>query len=233
MTDFNISMTAVRSFRGVSMGKVHKGFWEAMGDPTCYGPSGNPTSTTGRSNTTLQVELNAASLYRTIVSTIQAAVDIIKFTAMHLFHHISDPIDSSWLGHDRDVRFQSMYAQAEQWILTLIPQEDIGSVSSDISIDARNQRSHARSSKRKRLYIAGHSLGGALATSKQNRQQRMPSKVTDRIQSFSCKDAAIGKPVAPKLLRSLHVWSAKDRKCWLYASFYSTCCPENISSCVQ
>lgn len=117
-----------------SMGKVHKGFWEAMGDPA---PRTLPNDSTFR------IELNGASLYRTVMSAVDAVLQVVKFAALHLFHHFSDPVDNSWIGFDTDIRSQSMFAQAENHVLNLC--QNIG----DEPV---------------RLYVAGHSLGGALAT---------------------------------------------------------------------
>lgn len=148
VTDCNIGMKEIKSSSGISMGRVHKGFWEAMGEPAAV----------KRDDSTLHIQLNAASLYRTVSSTIQAAVTIAKFTALQLIHHVTDPVDSSWIGHDTDIRNHSLYAQAEQWIMDLVAHEG---ASSDSAVDLQ-----AMARSRKRLFITGHSLGGALATSK-------------------------------------------------------------------
>lgn len=136
VTDFNIGMMDVRTPSGVSMGKVHRGFWEAMGE-SCPAPA--------QRSTTLQVQLSSASLYRTITSTVQAAAEIGKFAIDQLLHHVSDPIDNSWIGYDIDIRHHSMYAQAEGWIMELINRQQ-------------------ESISKKRFYVGGHSLGGALGT---------------------------------------------------------------------
>ncbi|KAI9252390.1 Alpha/Beta hydrolase protein [Phascolomyces articulosus] len=165
VTDFNIGMTEIRSPSGVSMGRVHKGFWEAMGEPD-RSPTTTGQHTPPQRGATLQIELNAASLQRTVVSTVQAAIDIGKFTVNELISHVSDPIDNSWIGYDRDVRHHSLYAQAEEWIMALIGHQNHLHPTDDEAVELNDYPStrHPSSPRRKQLYIAGHSLGGALAT---------------------------------------------------------------------
>jgi putative lipase involved disintegration of autophagic bodies len=74
----------------------------------------------------------------------QAAFKIIHFLTTNLFHHVKEPIDSSWVGSNIDIRTKSMYIQAEQHILNLI----------------------TTNPRKKKLFITGHSLGGALSTGK-------------------------------------------------------------------
>ncbi|KAI8139697.1 Alpha/Beta hydrolase protein [Fennellomyces sp. T-0311] len=158
VTDFNIGMADVRSPSGVSMGKVHQGFWEAMGDPK------KPSHEEPQRSATLQIELNAASLYRTLRSTVSAVTDIGRFAFQELLNHISDPIDNSWIGHDRDIRNRSMYVQAEEWIMALMGNQNHLHSTDDEAVDLNDHFSIRSGSRRKHFYVAGHSLGGALAT---------------------------------------------------------------------
>ena len=144
------------------MGKVHKGFWNAMGNPNRTAASAGQAP---QRSATLQIELNAASLQRTVVSTVQAAIDIGKFTVNELISHVADPIDNSWIGYDRDVRHHSLYAQAEEWIMALIGHQNHVHPTDDeaVELDDYPPTRHLPP-RRKRFFIAGHSLGGALAT---------------------------------------------------------------------
>ncbi|RCH77841.1 hypothetical protein CU098_001662, partial [Rhizopus stolonifer] len=116
----------------ISMGKetarVHKGFWDAMGATTIA--ENVPEE--------LHLDLRHASLTQSISSAVMAIVSIIKFVSLSVFQNVTDPIDTSWLTTS-DVRYTSLYSQAENSILKSIGPE-------------------------KRLFITGHSLGGALAT---------------------------------------------------------------------
>ena len=163
-----MSMTEVKSKWG-SMGKVHKGFWKAMGEPkrrsfTDEGHSTeNNVQTTATSNgPILRIELINTSVYRTIVSAIQGLVKIVQFLTFNLFHHVKEPIDSSWIGPDMDIRTNSMYTQAEEHILELIRRQ------TSHHTEHKSGLSHGDTmkKKRKRLFITGHSLGGAMGTSK-------------------------------------------------------------------
>ncbi|KAG0175822.1 hypothetical protein DFQ29_006976 [Apophysomyces sp. BC1021] len=131
VTNITVGMKEINS-----MGKVHKGFWEAMGEPTPH---------TLPHNSTFKIELNGASLYRTVMSAVNAVLEIVRFATRHMLHHFSDPVDSSWIGFDTDIRSRSMFSQAEGHIL-------------DICQNSKDQPI--------RLYITGHSLGGAMATTK-------------------------------------------------------------------
>jgi hypothetical protein len=182
-----IKMTEVKSPWG-SMGRVHKGFWKAMGEPTYrrkqsdegYSELDHVTGTMTKEAATsptggpiLRIELINTSVYRTIVSAIQGLGKIIQFVTFNLFHHVKEPIDSSWMGPDTDIRTNSMYSQAEQHILDLIHREidEAGKqnrrrsgLSRGTSATSLEQQKNKK--KRKRLFITGHSLGGAMGTSK-------------------------------------------------------------------
>ncbi|KAI9343392.1 Alpha/Beta hydrolase protein [Pilaira anomala] len=173
LTNITMNMTNVISSWG-PMGRVHKGFWKAMGEPkkrqttTDEGNSTNNDQTTPRSTTEgpiLKIELINTSVYRTIVSAIQGLGKIIKFVSTNLFHHVKEPIDSTWIGPDTDIRSNSMYTQAEEHILALIQRNEEENTKRD---RRRSGLSHGSttttSKKKKRLFITGHSLGGAMGT---------------------------------------------------------------------
>ncbi|KAG0175124.1 hypothetical protein DFQ28_005035 [Apophysomyces sp. BC1034] len=151
LTNINIAMGEVRAPWG-SMGEVHKGFWEAMGDP-------RPACATPAQAATVRIELSNTSLYRTIMSTLQAAIKIVQFLTKNLFQHVAEPVDNSYLGHDSDIRSYSMYAQGEQYIMSLINHSHSEKLVPDAKIKLRNGIQRP-----KRLFITGHSLGGALGT---------------------------------------------------------------------
>ncbi|KAI8877402.1 alpha/beta-hydrolase [Backusella circina FSU 941] len=167
LTNVTVKMTKVQSSWG-PMGRVHKGFWNAMGDP--LGHTKRSTSPKSNSNNddqtpTLRIELINTSVYRTIVSAIQGAAKIIKFVSTNLFRHVKEPVDSTWIGPDADIRSHSMYAQAEHYILQLMMKE----TSTSIESRRRSGLSHGSDKvfdkkKKKRLFITGHSLGGAMGT---------------------------------------------------------------------
>lgn len=163
-------MTDVKSPWG-SMGRVHKGFWKAMGEPkkrqSEESHGDHPTSTKPASNgPILRIELINTSVYRTIVSAIQGLGKIIKFVSTNLFHHVKEPVDSSWMGPDTDIRSNSMYALAEEHILELIKRDNDHSKQSRRRSGLSHGSTTAPSKKKKRLFITGHSLGGAMSTSK-------------------------------------------------------------------
>lgn len=154
-------MTKVESAWG-PMGKVHQGFWKAMGEPR----KKMERKVTDR-RPILRIVLNNTSIFKTILSALKGAAKILHFLSINLFHHVNEPIDSTWIGPDKDIRTHSMYAQAEEYILKLIQQ----SMPSDPRPASRGSglSSHGRTSafkKKKRLFITGHSLGGAMGTSK-------------------------------------------------------------------
>ncbi|CAO3685134.1 unnamed protein product [Rhizopus stolonifer] len=151
ITNATYHMTQVKTPKGGSMGKVHRGFWEAMGEAKKKKKSENAGTIARR---ILRIELNNTSVYRTIISAIKAAGKILHFLSSNLFHHVREPIDSTWIGPHTDIRSQSMYTQAEGYILELIKSRD--SPGPGLS-------SHGKKNK-KRLFITGHSLGGAMGT---------------------------------------------------------------------
>lgn len=160
-------MTQVKSPWG-SMGRVHQGFWKAMGEPNKKrmdeGHLENVQTTPTPTGPILRIELINTSVYRTIVSAIQGLGKIIQFLTFNLFYHVKEPIDSTWMGPDTDIRSNSMYAQAEEQILELIQGHK-----QNTSSRRRSGLSHGSTTvkkKRKRLFITGHSLGGAMGTSK-------------------------------------------------------------------
>jgi hypothetical protein len=104
-------------------------------------------------------------------------------------------VDSRWLGEHVDLRSQNLFVQAESWIMSLVNRDlteakgenavvpDVGetdSSSTDEQASDHNKKAKRRSvdntmnqrpsvrqgGSRKRLFITGHSLGGALSTSK-------------------------------------------------------------------
>ncbi|KAI9272624.1 Alpha/Beta hydrolase protein [Phascolomyces articulosus] len=160
ITNVNTGLCQVRGRNGSNMGKVHKGFWKAMGDPPIrqhayqyhqeqHGTSnlddGNMTHIHDNSTSRVQIVLNNTSLYRTIASAVQAVIQVLQFLTLNVFHYVSDPVDSSWTGPDVDVRTNTMFSQAEKHIMELL-------------------RHNRHDSKHRRLFITGHSLGGALGT---------------------------------------------------------------------
>lgn len=183
LTNVTMNMTEVKSSWG-PMGKVHKGFWKAMGEPmkrrrraTANDSSSSDDHETGKSpsstedgstanGSVLRIELINTSVYRTIVSAVQGAGKIIKFLSTNLFHHVKEPIDSSWVGPDIDIRSNSMYAQAEEHILNLILEYDQDQSKQLRRRSGLSHGSPAPVKKKKRLFITGHSLGGAMGASK-------------------------------------------------------------------
>ncbi|ORY89950.1 class 3-domain-containing protein [Syncephalastrum racemosum] len=151
VTDFSIDMKNIQSNTGKPMGQVHQGFWDAMGHHDAHQPLDHQ-----RSHSTLHIELNAASLYRTVSSTVEAAMKIGQFAVAQLLSHVADPIDQSWAGYDTDVRSHSLFSQAENWILSLADHHH--------HQQQTQKTADGISRRKKRLYVAGHSLGGALGT---------------------------------------------------------------------
>ncbi|GAB5590118.1 hypothetical protein Unana1_05018 [Umbelopsis nana] len=191
MTNINISKAEVNSPYKGYMGKVHKGFWEAMGDPVMKRKSSNGAngSTEHGVGSTVNIELSGTSVSRTIWTAVKAILEILKFLTHSLSHHVRDPVDSRWLGEHIDLRSQNLFVQAESWIMGLVNRDidsdddaaivpdarDTDSSSTDEqaaqdkktkrrSVDNSQRRSNVRHGSRKRLFITGHSLGGALST---------------------------------------------------------------------
>ncbi|KAI8364760.1 Alpha/Beta hydrolase protein [Radiomyces spectabilis] len=170
VTNINARMGEIKAPWG-PMGKVHKGFWDAMGDPIPRRKESRSHPEPEEPPSTLRIELNSASLYRTIASTVQAAIKIIKFLTLNLFHHVAEPVDSSWIGPDIDIRTRSMYAMAEKYILELIAKDGGHMADAEVPTtkEMRRRSDQSNSSgeqkiRKKRLFITGHSLGGALGT---------------------------------------------------------------------
>ncbi|KAI9321716.1 Alpha/Beta hydrolase protein [Dichotomocladium elegans] len=155
VTNIHMGMIEIHTHLGESMGRVHKGFWQAMGD--------SQVNRTNRSAVAaLQLELDGVSLYRTIVSAFKACFKILEFLTLNVFHHVSDPVDSSWIGHSTDIRTNSMFVQAEKHIVKLLEKRPPDSC----------------------LFITGHSLGGALATIFLAKMLQSKSKALDRFQGL-------------------------------------------------
>jgi hypothetical protein len=133
VTNIDAGLTSINADK--SMGRVHKGFWDAMG---------SVENTPSTSHASVHVELSDASLSQALSAACQGVVRIFSLLSTAIFKNVVDPIDASWAGYSPNVRYQSAYMQSEDWILQLI------GTNAD--------------SKKKRIYITGHSLGGALAT---------------------------------------------------------------------
>ncbi|EPB93009.1 hypothetical protein HMPREF1544_00083 [Mucor circinelloides 1006PhL] len=128
------------------MGKVHKGFWDAMG--ATEATESSRTTREQSSESDIHINLSSASLYQSFATSVFGIVRIIKALSFNIFANVLDPIDASWAGHNSAIiRHQSMYRQSEEYILELFKDAAV--------MDA---------GKKKRFYICGHSLGGALAT---------------------------------------------------------------------
>ncbi|KAL7308149.1 hypothetical protein PS15m_012039 [Mucor circinelloides] len=165
LTNISMTMTEIKSPWG-PMGKVHKGYWKAMGEPMKRKDDHETVKTTMTPDgPILRIELTNTSVYRTIVSAVQGTAKIIKFLTTNLFHHVKEPIDSSWVGPDIDIRTNSMYALAEEHILDLIHHHH---TQDEKQSRRRSGLSHGGTApatatkKRKRLFITGHSLGGSM-----------------------------------------------------------------------
>ncbi|CEP11627.1 hypothetical protein [Parasitella parasitica] len=129
------------------MGKVHKGFWDAMGASENSDSGRSTLKQTSESD--IHINLNSASLYQSIVASVLGVMRIMRALSFSIFANVLDPIDASWARHSSaaTIRYQSMYTQSEEFILKLF---------ADAAV--------MDTGKKKRFYITGHSLGGALAT---------------------------------------------------------------------
>ncbi|ORE20645.1 alpha/beta-hydrolase [Rhizopus microsporus] len=133
VTNIDAGLTEIFS-ADTPMGKVHKGFWDAMGATT--------TTHVQEEETRIHLELSHTSLLQSIASAVKATLQIMRMVSFNIFQNVVDPIDASWVSTS-EVRYHSLYSQAETWIMRVMQE---------------------RSETRKRLFITGHSLGGALAT---------------------------------------------------------------------
>jgi hypothetical protein len=192
MTNVNIHKAQVSSPYIGYMGKVHKGFWEAMGDPIMKRKPSNTANNTAEQGVSsiVNIELSGTSVSRTIWTTIKAILQIGRFLTSSISHHVRDPVDSRWLGEHVDHRSQNLFVQAESWIMDLVNRDadsgdnavvpdmkdsDSSSTDEQATDPAKNHKKRPSDSPtirqaarhgRKRLFITGHSLGGALSTSK-------------------------------------------------------------------
>ncbi|KAI8969099.1 Alpha/Beta hydrolase protein [Mycotypha africana] len=147
VTNIDAGLTKVESAKGDYMGRVHKGFWDAMG--TTIEPPDKALETSTSSGSIIKIDLSHASLLKSVSTAVIGILRVMKALTFNVFTNVIDPIDSSWAGHNAlIVRHQSMYSQAEKFILDIFSKKDIVS----------------DRTKEKRLLITGHSLGGALAT---------------------------------------------------------------------
>ncbi|KAI9475943.1 MAG: class 3-domain-containing protein [Benjaminiella poitrasii] len=141
VTNIDAGLTKITSSKGRYMGKVHKGFCDAMGATET-----TEISDTHTSMSSIQVDLSNASLYQSLSAAFLGMFRIMKALSLNIFANMIDPIDASWAGENAvTIRHQSLYSQSEAYVLELFR-------------DKKEQES------KKKLYIAGHSLGGALAT---------------------------------------------------------------------
>ncbi|KAI8996779.1 Alpha/Beta hydrolase protein [Pilobolus umbonatus] len=141
VTNLSATLTDVTSSKGISLGKIHQGFWDAMGST-----SRNPEDIEEfKKKSSININLGV-SLTSSICSALMAIVQIVKMATFNLFANVIDPIDSSWANYIdmSELRYKSLYIQAEDFIL--------------------EQFSKQEGNTKKRLYVTGHSLGGALAT---------------------------------------------------------------------
>lgn len=169
-------MRPVKSPHIGPMGSLHRGFYEALGDPSSLDEESQVSSTPGR---VINIELSSTSLWRTLKSAVNGLATLGHFLVVNLFHHVSDPVDHRFLGDHADVWSESAYVQAEKWIKHLVEQDqekverEGGSAETESGYDShdteegghREPRNTSGEGKKKKLYITGHSLGGGLATS--------------------------------------------------------------------
>ncbi|KAI7905651.1 class 3-domain-containing protein [Cokeromyces recurvatus] len=141
VTNIDAGLANIMSSKNHSMGKVHKGFWDAMGATEAIEIQGNNTSISS-----IHVDLSHVSFYKSISTAFLGIIRILKALSFNIFANVIDPIDASWAGYDSAIiRHQSLYSQSEKYILELF-------------------KSMNDDEGKKKLYITGHSLGGALAT---------------------------------------------------------------------
>ncbi|KAI8643165.1 class 3-domain-containing protein [Parasitella parasitica] len=146
VTNVDAGLAQVSSLK-CYMGKVHRGFWDAMGASEISDSQRSSREQSFESD--IHVNLSSASLYQLLATSILGIMRIIRTLSINIFANVLDPIDASWVRHSSaaTIRYQSMYTQSEEFILELFKDPtamDVG--------------------KKKKFYITGHSLGGALAT---------------------------------------------------------------------
>ncbi|RUS14613.1 hypothetical protein BC937DRAFT_93561, partial [Endogone sp. FLAS-F59071] len=186
VTNINVTMTPVKSPHIGPMGSLHKGFYEALGDPLSLDEESPVSPTPGR---VINIELSSTSLWRTLKSAVGGLATLGHFFVVNLFHHVSDPVDHRFLGDHADVWSESAYVQAEKWIIHLVERDhDKGEREEELAETESGYNSHdaeegghgeprnrknrttrpllntSGDGRKKKLYITGHSLGGGLAT---------------------------------------------------------------------
>ncbi|CAI2172150.1 11295_t:CDS:2 [Funneliformis geosporum] len=153
LTDIRALLCKMESSTQGSMGLVHEGFYEALGEDLNELPPQSQSI----------IELSNASLVKTVETIFGALKTVMFFALQSMITHIHDPVDHRYLGED--ARFISAYSQATRWISKLCKEteEDNEQENNNDSGIERSNDIRQRKSK-KCLYIAGHSLGGGLAT---------------------------------------------------------------------
>ncbi|RIA87180.1 Alpha/Beta hydrolase protein [Glomus cerebriforme] len=137
-------------------GLVHEGCYEAIGEDLSIELS--------RSQTQTIIELSNTSLVNTMGTIFGALKTLVFFAFQSIITHVHDPVDHRYIGED--VRFISAYTQATTWISKLCEKSNNEAKEMEntkLGNEDEEQQKGERKLK-KRLYIAGQSLGGGLAT---------------------------------------------------------------------
>lgn len=197
MTNIDADLTSISSARGY-MGRVHKGFWDAMG---ATASSDNLLPHARVSD--IRIDLNSTSLYQSVTTAVLAIARIMKLLSFNIFSNVIDPIDASWSGNDASVvRHQSMYTQAEALILKIF-----------------QDTSAMEPGKAKKLYVTGHSLGGALATVFVAKMIQSDSSLIDYFSGLytygqpNIGDKDFGKSFSPEITCKIFNHTYNNGKC--------------------
>ncbi|GBB86468.1 hypothetical protein RclHR1_01290012 [Rhizophagus clarus] len=146
LTDIRALLCKIESSSRGPIGLVHEGFYEAIGEDL-------QMDKLPRSQTV--IELSNTSLVKTVETIFGALKTLVFFASQSLITHVYDPVDHRYLGED--ARFVSAYSQATRWISQLCKNNDSEN-------GGEEPGNIGQRKSKKRLYIAGHSLGGGLAT---------------------------------------------------------------------
>ncbi|KAI9307917.1 Alpha/Beta hydrolase protein [Cunninghamella echinulata] len=136
LTNIDIRMRDVYANWGY-MGRVHKGYFDALGDPFVEKINEKET----------YIEENAHNKATIWQSLKQIFSNYLDQLSGHWMHQLTDPVDFRFLAsqqhqqHYINQRELTMYHQAESYILDILHQD-----------------------KNKKLYVSGHSLGASLGT---------------------------------------------------------------------